>query len=384
MKYRELGKDKIKVSQLGFGCMRFPIIGDDTKNVDVEKTRELLKVAVNNGVNYIDTAYPYHGGMSEGVVGKILNEENLRDKVFLTSKLSLWMVESANKLNDFLNDQLKRSKQDYFDFYIIHALNKKSWQTAKDYKALEFLTKAKKEGKIKYTGFSFHDESLDLFKEIVDSYDWDMVQIQYNYLDENYQAGKEGLEYCKSKGIGCVIMEPLKGGQLATKLPPTAENTFKQADKDASFASWSFKWLLNQDNVKVILSGMGALEEVLDNIKSASKYEVNSLSASDNNTIESVVKILNKGKHIDCTNCKYCLPCPQGVLIPNNFAYYNKYYNFDTDKNRKSVKNMYKSVFSDEEKASACVECGLCETHCPQHLEIRDLLKEVTNTLVDK
>lgn len=383
MKYRELGKDKIKVSQIGFGCMRFPLNSEDTKDINIEETTKLLKYAISNGVNYIDTAYPYHGGMSEVVVGNILNTENLRDKVYLTSKLSLWMVESADKLDEFLNAQLKRSNQSHFDFYILHALNKENWKKAQNYKALEFLDKAKKEGKIKYTGFSFHDESISLFKEIVDSYDWDMVQIQYNYLDEYYQAGKEGLDYCESKGIGCVIMEPLKGGQLARELPPKAEEVYKEADKDASYASWSLKWLLNQKNVKVILSGMGALEEVKDNISSASSFDVGSLSDADTATISNVLSIIYKSKRIGCTNCKYCLPCPQGVLIPDNFKYYNKYYNLDSVKNKNKIKSEYKSVFTAKEKANACVECGLCETHCPQHLKIRDLLKEVTKTLVN-
>jgi hypothetical protein len=383
MKYRELGKDKVKVSQLGFGCMRFPTIGDDTKKINIEETTKLLKYAIDNGVNYIDTAFPYHGGMSESVVGEILNKENLRDKVYLTSKLSLWMVESKDKQDDFLNDQLKRTNQDYFDFYLVHALNKENWEKAKSYNTLKFLDKAKKEGKIKHVGFSFHDESIDLFKEIVDSYDWDLVQIQYNYVDENYQAGKEGLEYCKSKNIGCVIMEPLKGGHLANSLPKKVEEEFKKSNKNESLAAWSFKWLLNQENVKVILSGMGAMEEVIDNIKSASTYEANSLSPEDKKTIEKATDIIKNKNRIPCTNCQYCQPCPQGVLIPKNFEYYNKYFYFDSEKSKNSVKNMYKSVFSDSEKASACIECGLCETHCPQDLEIRELLKTVTKTLVN-
>ena len=381
MKYRELGKDKVKVSQLGFGCMRFPIIGKDTKNIDKEATREMLKYAVDNGVNYIDTAFPYHGGMSEEVVGEILNSENLRDKVFLTSKLSLWMVESPNKMDAFLDDQLKRTKQNYFDFYLIHALDKGGWQKVKDYKALDFLDKAKKEGKIKYTGFSFHDESVDVFKEIVDSYDWDLVQIQYNYLDENYQAGREGLEYCASKGIDCVIMEPLKGGNLANKLPSAAEKEFKKADNNSSYASWSFKWLLNQANVKVILSGMGALSEVKDNIDSASKFDVNELTKEDSTIINNVVNLINNTKRIDCTNCKYCLPCPQGVLIPKTFELFNKYHYYDSLIDKQGIKDKYKSSLTADESASACVECGKCETLCPQHLKIMDLLKQVTNTL---
>lgn len=378
MIYRELGKDKVKVSQLGFGCMRFPTIDGDTKNIDIAATTDLLRYAINNGVNYIDTAYPYHDGMSEVVVGDILNKENLRHKVNLVSKLSLWMIKSKDDLEKFLDDQLERSHQTYFDFYLVHALNKDYWKKVKDFDVLTFLDKAKKEGKIKYVGFSFHDESLDLFKEIVDGYNWDLAQIQYNYLDKYYQAGIEGLEYCESKGIGCVIMEPLKGGHLANNLPPEAEEVFKKANKNDSFASWSFKWLLNQNNVKVILSGMNDLNQVIDNIDTTSKYSVNSLSEEEKATIDNVLEIINKTKRIDCTNCKYCMPCPQGVLIPNNFAYYNKYYNFDCEKNRKSIKGMYNSIFIDSEKASACVECGLCETHCPQHLKIRKLLKDVT------
>lgn len=379
MLYRELGKNKIKVSQLGFGCMRFPTLNNDSNNIDIEKTRKLLTYAINNGVNYIDTAYPYHGGKSEEVVGSILNEEKLRDKVFLTSKLSLWMIESKDKQEEFLNNQLKRMNQEYFDFYLIHAIDKKTWETVKKYDTLAFIEKAKKEGKIKHVGFSYHDESIDLFKEVVDSYDWDLVQIQYNYLDEFFQAGREGLDYCESRGIDCVIMEPLKGGQLANNLPKEVENVYKKANKDDSYASWSLRWLYNHKNVKVILSGMGKLEEVVDNIKSASKYKANELSDNEIKVINEVVNIINKKKRIDCTNCKYCMPCPQGVLIPNNFEYYNKYFYLDSQKNRDSIKFMYNKGFNNKEKASACIKCGLCETHCPQHLPIRDLLDKVKN-----
>lgn len=377
MIYRKLGKDKIKVSQLGFGCMRLPIVNNDTKNINIEETRELLKYAINNGVNYIDTAYPYHGGKSEEIVGKILNEEKLREKVYLTSKLSLWMIDDKNKQEEFLNNQLTRTKQNYFDFYLVHALNKKSWNTAKQYDTLKFLDEAKKKGKIKYTGFSFHDESLELFKEIVDSYNWDLVQIQYNYLDTNYQAGKQGLEYCESKGIDCVIMEPLKGGQLAKELPIEAQTIFKQNDSNNSFASWALRWLFNQKNVKVVLSGMGELYEVVDNIKSASKYNEKGLTNIEKTLIKQTVAIINNKKRIPCTSCQYCMPCPQGVLIPNNFEYYNKYYDINSEKNKKDLINMYNETFIIEEKAKSCIKCGLCEKHCPQNLKIRDLLDEV-------
>lgn len=381
MKYRELGKDKLKVSQLGYGCMRLPTIDGKEENIDVEKTRKLLRYAVDNGINYIDTAYPYHGGNSEGVVGKIINEENLRDKIYLATKLSLWMVKSKDKQEDFLNDQLKRMNQDYFDYYLVHALNKEAWNTVKEYDTLSFIDKSKKEGKIKHLGFSFHDESIELFKEIVDSYDWDFVQIQYNYLDEFFQAGKEGLNYCESKGIDCIIMEPLKGGQLVRDLPQEVKDMFGKADNEASFASWALRWLYNQPNVKVILSGMGKLEEVVDNIKSASKYEVNGLSDIEITTLNKAVSFIRGKERINCTNCKYCMPCPQGVLIPNNFEYYNKYFHLDTEKNRKEIKSMYHMGFNNEEMASACVKCGICETHCPQHLQIRDLLEKVKNIL---
>lgn len=383
MKYRELGKDKVKVSQLGFGCMRFPIIGDDTKNIDVEATTEMLKYAVKNGVNYVDTAFPYHGEMSEIVVGEILNKENLRDKVHLVSKLSIWLIDDSDKMEEFLDNQLKRSQQSYFDFYLIHALNKENWDKAKSFNVLQFLDKAKKSGKIKYTGFSFHDESLDVFKDIVDSYDWDMVQIQYNYLDEYYQAGREGLEYCESKGIGCVIMEPLKGGSLVRNLPSKAIETFKESNSEASIASWAIKWLLNQKNVKVVLSGMSALEEVRDNIKSASEFTTDCLGKEEEKAIKSVVKIINNTKRIECTNCEYCQPCPHGVLIPKNFNYYNDFLSSPLRDHRDSVRENYRLHITGEERSDACVDCGICETNCPQNLKIRDLLKEVTKTLIE-
>ena len=271
MLYRKMPRIKENLSILGFGCMRFPILDGDVTKIDEEKSEEMLKYAIDNGVNYIDTAYPYHGatvlgGASEPFVGRVL-ASGYRDKVMLATKLPCWFIEKREDMDFFLNKQLKRLQTDHIDFYLVHALNSQYWSSMVPMGIKDFLDSARVDGRIRYAGFSFHDDSLDLFKEIVDAYNWDFCQIQYNYLDENYQAGKEGLEYAVEKGLGIVIMEPLKGGSLAVNMPDDAKKVFKSANPDRKPVDWALSWLWNQKDVHVVLSGMNALEQVVENIK---------------------------------------------------------------------------------------------------------------------
>ncbi len=377
MLYRRYGKTNEMVSTLGFGCMRLPIFpGGDPSKIDEEKAIKLVRYAIDNGVNYIDTAYPYHGkgmdkgGASEPFVAKAL-KDGYREKVKLATKLPSWLIETREDMDKYLNEQLERLNTDTIDFYLVHSLNSAVWNTLKEAGIDEFLDKAIKDGRIKHAGFSFHDK-LDTFKEIIDYYDWSFCQIQYNYLDENYQAGTEGLEYAAKKGLGIAIMEPLRGGKLANNIPKLAKDTFSRADVKRTPAEWALKWVWNHSEVSVVLSGMNAMEQITENIKTASETEANSLTEKELNIIDEVKTIIKKKTKVNCTACEYCMPCPSGVNIPMCFTIYNNYHMFG--------KKEFYNLLKPEEKASNCVECGKCEEHCPQGISIRQELKNVKLT----
>lgn len=375
MQYRNFTKDNIEVSALGFGCMRFPILDNDSSKIDEEKTIEMLRYAIDNGVNYIDTAYNYHQGNSEYVVGKAL-KDGYREKVYLATKLPVWKVESYEDFNDLLDEQLKKLDTDYIDFYLMHALNKERWDKIKNLGVLRFADEAKKSGKVKYIGFSFHDE-LDVFKEIIDSYDWDFCQIQLNYVDRDYQAGEEGLKYAYNKGISVVIMEPIKGGKLAN---PSEEikSIWNLYEEKRTPAEWALRWVLNHREVSVVLSGMNNIEQVKENIKTVSNAKANSLSEEELKLIDKVTDVYNEKIKVGCTGCEYCLPCEQGVSIPDIFQIYNDLYAFGTEENSKKA---YSSFIEKGIDASKCIECGRCEAACPQNIEIIKYLKDAHKIL---
>jgi predicted aldo/keto reductase-like oxidoreductase len=374
MLYRKFGKTNEMVSILGFGCMRLPVLpGGDQSKIDEEKAIKLIRHAIDEGVNYIDTAYPYHGtgmdkgGESEPFVAKAL-KDGYREKVKLATKLPSWLIKNREDMDKYLNEQLERLETNTIDFYLLHALNASVWTKLKEAGVDEFLDQAIKDGKIKYAGFSFHDK-LDIFKEIVDYYDWSFCQIQYNYIDENYQAGREGLKYASERGLGITIMEPLRGGKLANSLPEEAKVVFSKAGIKRTPAEWALKWIWNHPEVSVVLSGMNAMDQVLENIKTASETEANSLTKKELETMDQVKNIVKEKTKVNCTACKYCMPCPSGVNIPECFRFYNNYYMFGEEE-------MYNRL-TPEEKASNCVECGKCESHCPQGISIRKELKNV-------
>ena len=376
MDYRNFTKDNIQVSALGFGCMRFPILENDSSKIDEEQSIEMIRYAIDNGVNYIDTAYPYHQGNSEAFVAKAL-ADGYREKTYLATKLPSWLINSYEDFHKYLDEQLERLDTEYIDFYLLHTLNKGYWENLKELGVLRFIDEAKKSGKIKYIGFSFHDE-LDVFKEIVDYHDWDFCQIQYNYLDINYQAGEAGLKYANDKGISVVIMEPIKGGKLVNPSDEIKEiwdsNNVKRTP-----AEWALRWVLNHEEVSLLLSGMNNLEQVKENIETVSNAKPNHLNEKEISLIDEVKDIYQEKIKVGCTSCEYCLPCPEGVSIPNIFQVYNDYYVFGTEEDSK---NRYKTYIDKGIDASICVECGLCETMCPQNLEIIRHLKESKEILV--
>jgi predicted aldo/keto reductase-like oxidoreductase len=375
--YRKFGKTNEMVSVLGFGCMRLPIIGNDPTNIDMDKATDMVRHAIDAGVNYVDTAYPYHGtgfthgGASELFVAKAL-KDGYRQRVKLATKLPSWLIKTRADMDKYLNEQLERLETDTIDFYLVHTLNTDVWPVLKEAGITEFLEQAIKDGRIKYAGFSFHDQ-IGLFKEIVDYYDWSFCQIQYNYLDEDYQAGKEGLEYAAKKGLGITIMEPLRGGNIVN-LPQEAKDIIAQADVKRTPAEWGLRWVWNHPEVSVVLSGMTTMDQVTENIKVAQEAEANSLTTKEVKIIDAVKKLFAERIKVNCTGCSYCMPCPAGINIPGCFSTYNDHWVFDATPAAKKTYEIRSKLSS---PASKCVECGKCESHCPQGIPIREELKNV-------
>lgn len=374
MLYRKFGKTNEMVSILGFGCMRLPILpGGDPSRIDEEKAMELVRHAIDKGVNYIDTAYPYHGngmglaGASEPFVAKAL-KDGYREKVKIATKLPSWLIKTRSDMDKYLNEQLERLETDTIDFYLVHSLNHTLWENVKKAGISEFLDQAIKDGRIKHAGFSFH-EKHEYFNEIVDYYDWSFCQVQLNYLDENFQAGLEGMRYAAQKGLGITIMEPLRGGKLAVDLPDSVMAAFSRADAKRTPAEWALRWVWNHPEVSVLLSGMNTMEQVEENLKVAGETHENSLTAKELAVVEQVKDIFNQRVKVNCTACGYCMPCPAGVNIPSCFSLYNNYHVFGREEGYKGLQL--------QQRASSCVECGQCETHCPQAIPIPQELKNV-------
>jgi predicted aldo/keto reductase-like oxidoreductase len=351
MKYRKFGKLDWQVSALGFGCMRLPTIGGDSGNIDQERTNEMIRHAIDAGVNYIDTAYPYHEQTSEIALGKAL-EDGYRQRVCIATKSPIWLFNKPTDFDTFLDVQLRRLQTDMIDFYLFHALDRIRWKKTIELGLLQRAETALADGRIRYLGFSFHD-SLDVFKRIVDSYDgWTFCQIQYNYMDTNFQAGTEGLHYAASKGLGVVVMEGLRGGRLA-KVFPSVESIWSSAT-ERNPADWAFQWLWNQHEVSVVLSGMNTLEIVEENLESANRSMPGSFNTDDLELINRVREKMECLNPIPCTSCEYCLPCPNGVNIPLNFEIYNRVSTYDEVKKSKFE---YENWTPDDEKADCCIQC---------------------------
>jgi len=385
MLYRKLGKDGPIVSILGFGAMRLPLRNPPADKagtfdlgapVDVPESIRMIRHAFDQGVNYFDTAYMYHGGQSETVLGQALMP--LRDKVMISTKLPPPFVNGPQDFDRILNEQLEKLGTKYLDVYLLHGLDRDSWQKVKGFGVLEFLDRAVADGRIRYPGFSFHDETK-VFKEIVDAYEWKLCQIQYNYYDEHAQAGKEGLVYAAGRGIGVVVMEPVRGGMLAQPVPAEVQAVWDRAITKRTPAEWALRWVWNHDEVSTVLSGMSTMDQVAENIRIAGEATGNSLSSEEIALIGTAKEVYRKMVKVGCTACAYCMPCPQGVNIPMMFSSFNDTFVFPHK--AEAVSMLYNVFLKPESRASACIECGECEEKCPQHIEIREQLKKVHEAL---
>lgn len=372
MKYINFTKDNIKLSRLGYGLMRLPTIGNDNKLIDYKKARELVEYAVDNGINYLDTAFNYHNEQSEIFTGELL-KDGLREKIYLASKSPVFKIEKEEDFEIFLNMQLQKLQTDYIDFYLLHTLDKNYFETVKKFNLYEKGIKAKEEGKIKYLGFSFHDD-IDTFKEIIDTYDFDFCQIQLNYLDDNFQAGIEGLKYAKEKGLSVIIMEPLRGGQLVN-LP----HSLHEDIENKTLAELAFSYLFNMEEVDLVLSGMNEFSQIDENIEIASKVTPNSLSQEECNEIHNLKTRIESRIKVECTRCNYCMPCPVGVKIPEIFKIYNNKYIFE---DAQKATSDYENLVEKNSDQGQCIECGQCESACPQNLAIINDLKEARIDLI--
>jgi len=379
MKYRTFGKTGLQVSALGFGCMRFPVVDKDHTRIDEAHATKMIHLAIERGVNYFDTAYPYHSdnfskpGSSEPFLAKAL-KNGYREKVFLATKLPCWLAESRQDMDRLLEEQLTRLETDCIDFYLLHALNQKTWKKMISLDVIDFMDRALGDGKIRYAGFSYHDE-LPLFKEIVDAYDWSFSQIMYNYFDEDFQAGREGLKHVAEKNMGVVAMEPLRGGALVQGLPEESRKILKEADPSRSEVEWAFRWLWNHPELSVVLSGMSHIEHVKENLALWEAVSTAGWTHEDAGAIEEARGYILKLQRVNCTSCGYCLPCPEGVNIPRNFALCNDHHMLHDP----AAKNRYFGLLSETERASNCVQCGICEDQCPQHIPIRAELEHVVD-----
>jgi predicted aldo/keto reductase-like oxidoreductase len=372
MEFRNIGSLDWKASALGYGCMRFPVIEGNNARIDEKPAAQMLLHAIDQGVNYVDTAYPYHGGTSESFVGRTL-EGAYRNKVKLATKLPTWKIEKAADFDFYLNEQLKRLRTEQIEFYLLHALNESYWKKNYDLGVLDWLEKAKLDGRIHQIGFSFHDQ-YPVFKDIIDAYDkWDFCQIQYNFMDQSYQAGKKGLQYAAARGIGVVVMEPLRGGRLVDP-PRDIQDIWDRAETQRTAAEWSLQWLWNQPEVSLVLSGMSTIKQVQENITSASNSGIGKLSSAELDLVREAKKTYQGLQLVPCTNCGYCVPCPEDVDIPRILKIYNDGIMYDKVE---TAKTDYLTYVPAENKADLCVVCGECLEKCPQDIPISDWMEKI-------
>jgi predicted aldo/keto reductase-like oxidoreductase len=378
MLYRKVQKTGDQLSVLGFGYMRLP-----TKKgggIDEERAIRQLRYAIDNGINYVDTAPAYHFGKSEKVLARAL-AGGYREKVRIATKLPPWSVHSRMDMDRILDSQLATLKTNHIDYYLLHSLSKGNWERMKTLGVCEFLTKAKKDGRIKNAGFSFHGDTAGL-KEIIDAYNWEFCQIQYNYLDENNQAGTEGLVYAAEKQLAVMIMEPIRGGNLAGQIPDEIKKIWNESPVRRSPAEWALRWVWNHPEVTVVLSGMNDEIHIDENLRVASEAHPNSISSSELAIIARVRDTYQQLMKVSCTGCGYCMPCPAGVDIPGCFSLYNAHHLFPHDRSAKfHYLGRHGGLLSGVSYAGLCKNCGKCEKICPQHLPIPSRLREVSKEM---
>ena len=368
MEYRELRGGKEKVSLLGFGCMRLPRLYPDKPEIDTELGRRMVDYAYSHGVNYFDTAYPYHEGLSEPFIGAALSKYP-RESYNLVTKLPTWLINGEADIEHYFNEQLQKCGVDYFDFYLVHSLNAERFETVQKLHIFENLCELKAKGKIRHIGFSFHDKP-DVLERILAAHDWEFAQIQLNYLDWELQDARRQYELIEQKGIQCTIMEPVRGGMLAT-LTPEAVDCFQQANPNVSTASWAIRYAASLPNVLTVLSGMTNFDHVTDNVATMEAFRP--LSQQEREVIDHALAAYRKAVTIPCTGCRYCMDCPAGVSIPEVFAAYNRY---ATSKSRSMFEELYHALDAGQ-RADNCVACGTCLSKCPQHIDIPKHMKEI-------
>ncbi len=379
MQYRTFGKLDWRPSALGFGAMRLPVIGGEPGQIDEPEATRMVRAAIDGGVNYVDTAYPYHRGASESFLGRAL-KDGYRERVKLATKMPCWLIKEPADFDRYLDEQLARLDTPTVDFYLLHALDAERWHAMRDLDVLAWVERALADGRIGGLGFSFHD-SYDAFQEIVDAYDgWAFCQIQFNYLDEEYQAGTRGLRYAADKGLGVVVMEPLRGGLLAGNagqhqgqgVPRPIRALWDSAPVQRCPAEWALQWAWHHPEVSLILSGMSTVAQVAENLASASRSAPGLLTDEELALVARVRDEYRRLAPIPCTDCKYCQPCPNGVNIPRVFDVYNQAMMFDAPEHARFV---YANWVSEAERGDKCLACGECETKCPQHIAIIEWLE---------
>ncbi len=382
MKYRKFGRLNWEVSVLGFGAMRLPVTDGNKGNIDEPEAIRMIRYAIDHGVNYLDTAYRYHEGQSECLVGRAL-KDGYRERIKLATKLPTGLVESAQDFDRIFNEQVERLQTEKIDFYLLHGLNGKRWPVVRDFGILRWAEDKMAQGYFDYLGFSFHDD-YEVFKEIVDAYDnWTLAQIQYNYMDVDYQAGRRGLEYAAGKGLAVVVMEPLRGGRLAKEPPEPVTKVWATAPQKRTPAEWGLLWVWNHQGVSVALSGMSTIEQVKENIATADSSNPNNLTAAELPLIERVREAYNRLSPVPCTSCGYCMPCPNSVEIPKILQMYNEAIMYD-DPQTAQPRYQNPDILKEEQRADQCIECDECLEACPQKIPIPVWLKKAHELLQPK
>ncbi len=375
MEYRVMDNIQVRVSALGFGCMRLPVLGSDYGSIDKHEAERMLHYALDHGVNYVDTAYPYHKGNSETFVGEALVGH--RQRVFLATKMPTWLIQSEDDFDKYLNEQLDKLQTDYIDFYLLHGLNKKRWPELLRFNVFDFLSRAVKEGKIRFPSFSFHDD-LDTYKTIIDSHKWAMSQIQLNYMDVAYQAGVAGLRYAEERKVPIVVMEPLRGGKLVDRVPEDIMEIWRSYGEQRSPVEWAFKWVYDFANVKCVLSGMNSMDQVKENIEIFNDAQPGKMTEAEMQLIDQVRNVYKSRIRVQCTGCGYCEPCPEGVGIPAVISAYNTAAIY----NQEDITSQeYKMLLDQNKGGDRCVRCGKCVEACPQNIDIPAVMEKAHQSL---
>lgn len=380
MQYRKFGSLDWEVSALGFGAMRLPILDDDSGKIDEPLATEMIRTAIDAGVNYVDTAYPYHKGQSEPLVGRVL-KDGYREKVRLATKMPSWLVKEEADFDKFLQEQLQRLDVETIDFYLLHALNAREWEKFQKLDVFSWAEKRMAEGLFDHLCFSFHDE-YPVFESIVNGYDnWTMAQIQLNYIDINYQAGLKGMKLAADRGLAVVVMEPLRGGRIAKTPPPEPiAEVWAKSKRNWTPVTWALNWVWDHADVSTALSGMSEMAHVDENVQIASESGVGKLTEADQALFDEIRKAYDSLAPIPCTECEYCLPCPNGVAIPRIFSIYNEAVAYDSWGHAHWA---YKNQITPEARADNCIECGECEEVCPQNIKIIEWLATAHERMIE-